>query len=95
MQIRIVRLQSRHPIVGAALLLGAVALVLALVVLGLALAAGLTAVGGVALLARRLLGARRRLKSRQTVVDPSQEVFAHHRAAVRGALPLVSERSEG
>ena len=95
MQIRIIRLQNRHPLVGAALLLGAVALVLALIVLGLALVAGLTAVGGVVLLARRLLGARRRPTSRQTVLDPAQEIVSYHRADVRGALPPVSERDDG
>jgi hypothetical protein len=95
MQIRIIRLRNRHPLVGAALLLGAAAVVLALIVLGLALIAGLAAVGGVALLARRLLGARRRPTSRPTVLDPAQEIVAYHRVDVRGALPPLRGRDDG
>lgn len=76
MQIRVIRLGSRNPLVGAALLLVAVAVLVALVVFGLALLAGLTAVGGVALLARRLLGARRRPPRPLVPLDPSREVFS-------------------
>ncbi|HEY0971804.1 MAG TPA: hypothetical protein VGE02_12620 [Gemmatimonadales bacterium] len=93
MQIRIIRLQSRNPLVSAALLLAAVAAVVALVIFGLAILAGLTVVGGAALLARRLLGARRRReRSPSPGLDPSREVFRTGRTAHRGELPSVTGR---
>src|SRR5688500_7085240 len=54
-RVRIVRLQTRNPVVGAALLVLVLALLAAVVAVGLTLLAALAAVGGAALLGRRVL----------------------------------------
>lgn len=92
MQIRVIRLNSRNPLVGAALLLAGAAILVALVVFGLVILAGLTVVGAVAFLARRLLG-RRILGARPGAgaqaheLDPSGEVFATHSGDPSRRLP--------
>jgi len=76
MQIRVLRFNSRNPLVGAALLLAVAAIVVALLVFGLMILAGLTVVGAVALLARKLLGPRGAPGGHAPQLDPSREVFA-------------------
>jgi hypothetical protein len=79
MQIRVVRLSPRHPIVAALLALVLLALVLAVLAFGLTLALGVAAVGAVGLLVRRVLGVRgapaRDLPSSGAPLDPRDEVF--------------------
>ena len=91
MQIRIIRLSGRNPLVGAALLVAVAAIVVALVVFGLALLAGLAAVGGVVLLARRLLGGRGRATAPPPALDPAREVFPAHRVDARIKLPPAAD----
>jgi hypothetical protein len=59
MRMRVVRFESRNPVVVALVAALLVALLVALLTVGLAVAAGLAAVGGAALLARRAFGRRR------------------------------------
>jgi hypothetical protein len=71
---RVVRFQSRNPVVVAlvvALLLAVLVLVLTV---GLAVGAALAAVGGAALLVRRVRGPRLPPADRRTL-DPQREVF--------------------
>ena len=86
-RIRVVRLQSRNPLVGIALLLLVLALLAAVVVFGMALLAGAAVLGGAVYLGRRLVGrpvlgergGAGRLPGVEAAVgrlDPSREVFA-------------------
>lgn len=73
MRVRILRFQTRNPLVAAVLLIVLLALVAAVVAVGFTLLAGLAAVGAAGLLARRALGGRR--PAAPPRLDRAQEVF--------------------
>ena len=80
MRMRVVRFQSRNPLVVALFVALLLALIVALLTVGLAVGAGLAAVGGAALLVRRALGRRlppadRRALDARAGLDPGREVF--------------------
>jgi hypothetical protein len=85
MQIRIIHLQGRNRLLGAALLVAALGLVLAVALFGLALLAGMTVLGGLGLLVRRVFGGHSR--PAQTLLDPSLEVFSPTEPRPRNQLP--------
>jgi O-antigen ligase len=84
MPIRIVRLQTRNPLVAALLAVLVLAVLAAVVVFGAALLAGVAVVGGAAVAVRRLAGGRALRRGAvppdQTLgdapLDPRREVFA-------------------
>ena len=76
MQVRIVQLRSRNPVVAALVLVVVLALLAAVVAVGFTLLAGAAVVGGAALLARRVL------RGRALPPDP----------ASRGGFPLDRAR---
>jgi hypothetical protein len=82
MPIRVIRLQSRNPVVGLVVLLLVLALVLAIVTAGVTLLAGAAVLGGAAYAVRRLVGGRALPRGRPVDapaigrLDPSREVFA-------------------
>lgn len=89
---KVVRLQTRNPLVALAVLLIVVAVVLLVLGLGVALLAGGAVIGGAALLGRRVLRLRRPPPPPLSRLDPSREIFAsptheptHDRS--RDALP--------
>jgi hypothetical protein len=89
MPLRVVRLQSRHPLVGLLVLLLALALLALVVVFGAVVAAGLAVVGGVVMAARRLAG-RPPLPPAPVApptLDPAGEVFAAQPDDTRRLLP--------
>jgi membrane protein implicated in regulation of membrane protease activity len=83
MRIRVLGLNIRNPIVGAALFIVAVAFFLAFALLGITLLIGAVAVGAVALVARRVLRRLRRQPPPPEPLDSAQEVFPRDRAAER------------
>ena len=85
MQMRVVRLNVRNPLVATAVLLLLIAVVLLVLGLGVTLLAAGAVVGGVGLLARRVL--RRPPPPRVAPLDPSREVFAAAERRERRELP--------
>jgi hypothetical protein len=74
MRMRVIRFESRNPVVVALFVALLLALLVALLTVGLAVGAGLAAVGGAALLARRAFGRRLPPPDRRAL-DPSREVL--------------------
>lgn len=79
MRVRILRFQTRNPVLGAIVLVLVLALLAAVFAVGLTLLAGLAVagavVGGGALLARRALGGRRTTTTLPPPLDRAREVF--------------------
>ena len=74
-RIRVVRLNTRNPIVALAVVLLVVAVLLLVLGAGAALLAGGAVIGGATLLARRVLRLGKRPPPRIAPLDPSREVF--------------------
>lgn len=85
MQVRIVQLRSRNPVVVALVLVVVLALLAAVVAVGFTLLAGAAVVGGAGLLARRVLRGR---VLRGRALPPADRADA----AVRGGFPLDRAR---
>ena len=75
MQMRVVRLNVRNPLVAAAVALILIAVVLLVLGLGVTLLAAGAVLGGAGLLARRVLRLRRPPPPRIAPLDPAREVF--------------------
>ena len=86
MPIRVVRFQSRNPIVVAAVVALLLAVLAVVLTVGLAVGAALAVVGGAALLSRRVLGRRLPPPERQ-VLDRSMEVFPREPDDMPSRLP--------
>lgn len=84
MRIRIVRLQTRNPVVGAALLVLLLALVAAVLAVGLTLLAALAVAGGAVLLGRRVLHGRRIAPPAPARPDRAGEVFPTRAPTIDG-----------
>lgn len=84
MQIRVVRLNSRNPLVGAVLLVVVLALLAFLLTAGMALVAGGAVLGGVGYALRRVLGGAR---AAPTVMPGSDSLHG-----IEEADPLVGGR---